>query len=148
MQPLNFPAFQPNFQTKGDKTYIYDILRKKFILLTPEEWVRQHAVHYLIQHRGYAKSLMKVESGLQVNQMQKRSDILAYNRLGSPLLLVECKSYKVKINSGSFFQAALYNKSYQAPYLMLTNGLEHYCCFIDRGKGEIVPLTDVPEFTL
>lgn len=128
MEALNLPQINCNIRKNGSNVEIFDIIRKKYIILTPEEWVRQHFIHYLIYTLDYPKSLFKVESGLQYNKMQKRSDILVFDREMKPFLLVECKSYKVAINQQGFNQIGMYNSKINAKYLVLTNGLKHYCC--------------------
>lgn len=108
-------------------TCIFDVIRKKYIVLTPEEWVRQHFIHFLINSYKYPKSLMKVESGLKYNNLQKRSDIQVYTRKGHPFLVVECKASNVKLDSKVIDQAALYNKSIGADYIIVTNGMNFRC---------------------
>lgn len=108
-------------------TCIFDVIRKKYIVLTPEEWVRQHFIHFLINSYKYPKSLMKVESGLKYNNLQKRSDIQVYTRKGHPFLIVECKASNVKLDSKVIDQAALYNKSIGADYIIVTNGMNFRC---------------------
>ncbi len=125
---------------------IFDIIRKKFVMLTPEEWVRQHFIHYLIDHLGYSKGLIRVEFGIQYNELPKRPDILVYDREGRPYALVECKAPDVKITQKTFEQAATYNRVVKARYLMTTNGMEHYCCTIDHDKGSYGFLKDIPKF--
>lgn len=133
MKTLNLPEIDFKIRKKEENQEIFDVIRKKYIHLTPEEWVRQHFIHYLIIDLGYPKSLLKVESGLLYNSLRKRSDIVAYNAKASAILLVECKSYKVNINQVAVNQAAIYNKNISAPYLVLTNGLKHYC-FKQKGS--------------
>ncbi len=125
---LNLPEIDLKIREKEEKKEIFDIVRKKFVHLTPEELVRQHFVHYLIQNLCYPKSLMKIESGLTYNNLKKRSDILVYDTLGKPRLLVECKSFKVRVSQNSLDQAMIYNQTIGAEYVVLTNGLRHYCC--------------------
>lgn len=129
--PLNFPAYPFRYKKVGDCTYIFDEVRKKFLVLTPEEWVRQHLVQYLINQKNYPKSLIKLEGGLKLNSLQKRSDILLYNNLGQKIMLVECKAPFIKISQSTFDQIARYNFIHQVKWLYVSNGLEHYCCEID-----------------
>jgi len=131
MKVLNLPEYKCVLQKRNGKLTIFDPIRKKYIILTPEEWVRQHFIHYLVEYLNYPKSLIKVESGLQYNQLSKRSDILIYDRKPRPLMLVECKSYDVKIVKETFEQAAMYNHTLSAKYIVLTNGMEHWCCEIE-----------------
>ena len=131
MEKLVFPPFEYNLGNQQGKVSIFDIIRKKHIILTPEEWVRQHLVHFFINQLNYPKSLISVEDGLKVNKMQKRSDIIIYNRLGKVFMVVECKSAKIKLSQNSMIQLSTYNQKYNAEYLALTNGLQIYVCRMD-----------------
>ena len=147
MQKLNFPSFPIKINKREEKDFVFDIIRKKYVLLTPEEWVRQHVVNFLIQYKGYARSLMKVESGHHYNTLQKRTDVLVY-RSGEnpePLLLVECKSADQKLNEAVLRQVSVYNQQIKAPYLVATNGLEVYCWKVDFEEGSYYFLEDIPE---
>lgn len=101
------------------------------VVLTPEEWVRQHFIHFLINELNYPKSLIKIESGVGYNRLQKRSDIKIFDRNGSPFAIVECKASTVPITKDTFDQVATYNKTFRAPYIMVTNGMEHFSSTID-----------------
>ena len=107
------------------KRYVFDAIRKKYLVLTPEELVRQKFVAYLVEEKQYPRALFRLEGGLKYGEMQKRSDILIYNQQGMPHLLVECKSYKVKLSQEVFHQASVYNSTVRARYLGITNGIEH-----------------------
>jgi hypothetical protein len=144
MQQLNFPSYAFRFKNSENKIAIYDEIRKKFILLTPEEWVRQHVVMYLLQTKNYPKSLINVEKLLKVNQLSKRYDIAVYKPNGTLHLLVECKAPSVPITQSTFDQIARYNLELKADYLMVTNGLNHYFCQIDFEKQQYVFLNDIP----
>jgi len=144
MKQLNLPNIDYKIRKAGSNIEIFDIIRKKYIVITPEEWVRQHFIHYLHFHLGYSKSLIKVESGLKYNQRIKRSDILVYNNQAIPSLLVECKSFNVKINQQGFNQLSVYNKTLGAQYLILTNGLKHYCCQYVAKNNDYNFLKDIP----
>ena len=144
--PLNLPP-QPFKIVQADGAlYIFDGLRKKRLLLTPEEWVRQHFVSYLIQEKKYPKSLIKLEGGLKINQAQSRTDILVFAKDGLPLILVECKACTVKIDQKVFDQAARYNILHRVKYLMVSNGLDHYCCEMDYEKHSYQFLKELPEY--
>lgn len=127
MQALNLPQFDYQLKKINGKPFIWDILRKKYIQVTPEEWVRQHFIHYLIE-QGYPKSLISIELGHKFNQLQKRSDLLVLDRDAQPFLLVECKAPKIRIDQKVFEQAVFYNQVIHAPFLALTNGLQHVFC--------------------
>ena len=146
MQKLNFPSYKFRLKNSENKTHIFDDIRKKFVVLQPEEWVRQHCIKFLIEDKGYPISLINVEKTLLLNGLRKRYDIVVYNRDGSIFLIVECKSPKVKIDQSTFDQIARYNLSLQADYLMLTNGMDHYCCFIDFQNKSYSFLKEIPKF--
>jgi hypothetical protein len=131
LQPLNLPPHPFKLTEQNGQLYIFDILRKKLLLLTPEEWVRQHFVQYLMQVKGYPKTLIKLEGGLKVNGMAKRSDIVVFNKMGQKALMVECKAPGVAITQKVFDQIALYNITHRIPLLAVSNGLQHYYCAID-----------------
>jgi hypothetical protein len=141
---LNLPQFELKIKEEEGKKYIFDHLRKSYFLLTPEEWVRQHFIHLLLNHYKYPKSLIKVETGLRYNKLLKRSDIIVFDREGKPFLLIECKSADQKINQSSFDQAAMYNMTIKARYLAVTNGLSTYCCVIDQELKSFQFIPDLP----
>lgn len=116
------------------------------IFLTPEEWVRQHFLHLLINHLAYPKSLIKVESGLKYNNREKRSDLLVYNRAGNVFMLIECKSYKVEMGQSTLHQLATYNKVLDADYVAITNGVRHFCWQKKEDRNNYDPLEDFPSF--
>lgn len=142
MQVLNLPQFAHKVKQIGEKAHIYDAVRRQYVVLTPEEWVRQHLVHWLCGEFNYPKSLMQIESGLRYNAMTKRSDLVIYNRTGQPFMLVECKAPSVVLTSATFAQAARYNSVLKAPYLMISNGLTHFVFEITPDK--ITELAQVP----
>ncbi len=144
MQALNFPEFSFRFKSNENKVSIFDEIRKKFIVLQPEEWVRQHCIQYLIQEKNYPRSLINVEKELKVNDLSKRYDIVVYNSDGSIHLIVECKAYDVSINQSTFDQIAQYNMTLNASYLMVTNGINHYYCVMDHENKRYNFLRDLP----
>jgi hypothetical protein len=146
MIKLNLPQFDIKIQDKDGKSEVFDIIRKKYVLLTPEEWVRQHFLHLLINHYQYPKSLIKIETGLKYNQLQKRSDILVYDREGKPFLIVECKSTDVHLSQKTFEQITTYNFTLKSKYVVLTNGLQHFCCSIDHEKKGYEFMKDLPKY--
>ncbi len=125
---------------------IFDVIRKKFVVLQPEEWVRQHCIHFLIEEKNYPISLINVEKELRVNGLRKRYDIVVFNSDGSIHLIVECKSYKIKIEQSTFDQIARYNLTLDASYLMVTNGINHYYCSMDMEEQRYQFLKDIPEY--
>ncbi len=146
MQKLNFPTYNFRFKINENKVAIFDEIRKKFIILTPEEWVRQHVVQFLLEEKKYPKSLINVEKVLKINGLTKRYDGVVFNTDGSIFLLVECKAPKVKITQTTFDQIARYNMTLKATYLMVTNGLNHYFCLMDFENESYVFLKELPEF--
>ncbi len=146
MHELNLPKFEFRFKSNENKVSIFDEIRKKFIILQPEEWVRQHCVQYLIQHKNYPKSLINVEKELKVNGLSKRYDIVVFNSDGSIHLIVECKSHKIKIDQTAFDQIARYNLTLNASYLMVTNGINHYYCVMDFENERYEFLKDIPDY--
>lgn len=145
MQRLNFPSYPFRLKSNENKTLIFDIVRKKYVVLTPEEWVRQHVIFYLTQEKKYPLSLIAVEKQLKINSMVKRSDIVIFNPDGTPEILVECKAPSVNISQQTFDQIARYNLAMKSTYLMVTNGLNHYYCQIDEDKETYVFLREIPE---
>ena len=146
MQELNLPPFEAKVTQSGENLLIWDVLRRRHVVLTPEEWVRQHLVHYLIGHRGYPKGLLSLERGHQYNQRRKRTDLLALDATGQPLLLVECKRPSVPITSAAAHQIATYNLTIGAPLLLLSNGLEHHCWRVDPVNRTNERLSEVPAY--
>jgi hypothetical protein len=147
MQALDLPPFEAKLRHSApNTTHIWDGLRRKYVVLTPEEWVRQHVVNYLITHLGYPRGLLALERGLRYNQRQKRTDLLALDPAGQPLLLVECKAPSVPITAATAQQATTYNQTIGAPLLLLTNGLVHYCWRVDFESRSNQRLDDIPSF--
>jgi hypothetical protein len=147
MQQLNLPTYPFKIKTEGQRTQIFDGIRKKYLVLTPEEWVRQHFVHFLMSEKGVPGSLIAIEKGLVLNGMQKRCDLLVHDQSGLPLLIVECKAPKVKISQETFDQIARYNMVLKVDYLVVTNGMDHYCCRIDHKNSSYEFLRDIPLYT-
>ncbi|MCK7590718.1 type I restriction enzyme HsdR N-terminal domain-containing protein [Subsaxibacter sp. CAU 1640] len=147
MQPLNFPKFQFRFKNSENKISIFDEIRKKFVVLQPEEWVRQHTVHYLMTVKNYPKTLINVEKELTINGLKKRYDVVVFNTDGSIHLIVECKAPQITIDQTTFDQVARYNLSLNASYLMITNGLHHYFCLMDFENERYQFLKDIPVYS-
>lgn len=146
MRKLNFPTYAFRLKNSENNIRIYDTIRKKFVVLQPEEWVRQHVVNYLIHEKKYPKSLINVEKQLTINQLQKRYDVVIFEPSGHINILVECKAPTVHITQDTFDQIARYNLHLKSNYLMLTNGLEHYYCKMDYSSEKYKFLTDIPDF--
>jgi len=147
VQKLNFPTYTFRFKNSENKISIFDCIRKKFVILQPEEWVRQHCIQFLIQEKNYPISLINVEKELKVNKLSKRYDIVVFNPDGSIHLIVECKAPQITINQEAFDQIARYNLVLNATYLMVTNGINHYYCQMDFKNECYQFLKDIPEYT-
>jgi len=147
MRPLNFPAYDFRLKNSENNTHIYDAIRKKFVVLQPEEWVRQHVVNYLILDKKYPKSLINVEKQLTINRIQKRYDVVVFRPNGKIAILVECKAPDINITQNTFDQISRYNMQLKAEYLMVTNGLAHYYCKMDLDAEKYKFLTDIPDFS-
>ncbi len=142
-----YPAGDFRIKKEGNRTLIFDVVRRKFVALTPEEWVRQHVIHYLIRYLRYPKALVRCESGLKFNKMNRRSDVVVYDRSGQVFLVVECKAATVKINQKTFDQLSVYNQYYHARYLMITNGLRQYIAEVDYPDKSYHFLEQIPVFS-
>jgi hypothetical protein len=145
--PLNLPVYPLRLKDEAGLRWVFDEVRKKFLVLTPEEWVRQHLVHFLIQQKQFPKSLIQLEGGLKYNGLQKRSDILVFNQLGEKILLAECKAPSVKITQDVFDQIARYNFVHRVQWLLVSNGLEHFCCKLDWETESYQFLPELPLFS-
>ncbi len=146
MIQLNLPQYKFKIKNSENKALIFDKIRKKYMVLTPEEWVRQNYVTFLIEEKKYPISLITIEKKLTVNGLTKRSDILVFNTKGEPEIIVECKSPSVKITQDTFDQIARYNLKLNANYLIITNGLQHLYCKIDFKKESYVFLPEIPDY--
>ena len=146
MKQLQFPTYSFRFKNSENKVAIFDEIRKKFIIITPEEWVRQHVVQFLLQDKKYPKSHINVEKLLKINNLTKRYDVVVFKPDGNISILVECKAPEVKITQSTFDQIARYNMTLKAEYLMVTNGLNHYFCKMDYEKQKYDFLPELPEY--
>lgn len=144
--PLNIPLYTVKITSKDNKSYIWDILRRKHVILTPEEWVRQQFVHYLVHEKGYPVSLMNNEISLSLNNTCKRCDTVIYNRDLTPLVIVEYKAPHITIKQQVFDQITRYNIVMQVPYLIVSNGLKHYCCKVDYSNKSYCFLREIPRY--
>ncbi len=144
MQELNLPAFEYKIIEKESKPFIFDVIRRQYVALTPEEWVRQHFVHFLIEHKGYPQVLMANEVQLKLNGMSRRCDTVIYDRTLRPRVIVEYKAPTVDITQQVFDQICRYNMVLQVEYLIVSNGLAHYCCKMDYATRSYTFLREVP----
>ena len=146
MVELNIPIQDIDIKKIESKNYIFDLIRKKYLILTPEEWVRQNLVRYFINDLNYPKGLIKTESSLKYNNLKKRSDILIFNNDMTHFLVVECKSYKLKLNKSHISQSAMYNKIYKSKYVMISNGLDHIVCKYDWNNDSFEFMKSIPKY--
>lgn len=148
MDKLNLPPYAVNVRKVDGMTKIFDVLRRRFVALTPEEWVRQHFVHYLLEHKGYSPTLMGNEISVSLNGTKKRCDTVLFSRDGlRPLMIIEYKAPSVAITQKVFDQICRYNMVLKVEYLVVTNGIRHYSCHIDYSTGSYTFLDDVPDYS-
>lgn len=143
---LNLPVYDFRTTQKEGGTYIFDIFRRRWVKLTPEEWVRQHFVRYLTEERHFPASLIAVERSLKFNRQDFRADAVVFSTSGKPLLVVECKAPEVKISQKVFDQIVRYNFEFQVDFLIVTNGIAHYCCKIDKIAQTYEFLKEIPDY--
>jgi hypothetical protein len=146
MKPLNLPTYSLKIKSDNGLDYVYDQFRRKYVRLSPEEWVRQNFAHYLVSERSYPSSRMMLEKSLRINKMSKRCDILVCNDSGEPIVMIECKSPDIKIGQKTFEQVSVYNIAFHVQYLIITNGLQHFCCSVDFEKMSVNLLNDIPDY--
>jgi hypothetical protein len=146
MKRLNLPEYSFSVRVRDGKEYLFDPVRKKEVRLTPEEWVRQNFIRYLQEKKGYPLALMQVEKEFSWNGLSLRSDILVFSPSVVPRMIVECKAPAVALNNTVFEQIARYNLSYRVPYLLVTNGLIHYCCRMDYDRNSYHFLREIPDY--
>lgn len=147
MLALNLPPYETKITEREGKRQILDILRRSFVALTPEEWVRQHFVHYLLEHKGYPAALMANEVTITLNGTKRRCDTVVYDRLLRPRAIIEYKAPEVKITKEVFAQISRYNLKLKVEYLIISNGLQHYCCRMDYEKQSYTFLQEIPEYS-
>lgn len=145
---LNLPGYEFSTTQKEGRTMIFDTYRRRWVKLTPEEWVRQNFIRYLVEEKHYPASLVAVEHSLKINRQVFRADAVVFSTNGLPLLLVECKAPEVKITQKVFEQIVRYNFEFQVDYLIVTNGLMHFCCKIDKSNQSYEYLKEIPDFVL
>lgn len=146
MYELNLPTYEFRLQKENNQICIFDDIRKKFVALTPEEWVRQHIVHFLLTQKHFPASLMGIEVGMKVNTMTRRADIVCYNSQAKVLLIVECKAPEVKITQAVFEQIAQYNMQLKSQYLLVSNGFQHFICKINHNTKTYEFLENIPDY--
>jgi len=146
MQSLNLPPYKAGLSKKNGKMYIYDPFRRKDVTLTPEEWVRQHFINFLVTEKSYPPELIANEVCIDVNSTSKRCDTVIYDKYLKPLVIVEYKAPEVVITEDVFEQISRYNSALRVPYLIVSNGLTHYCCYMDYNEMKCIFLENIPDY--
>lgn len=147
MQSLNLPTYSFKIKSEGSRKLIFDPFRKKYVVLTPEEWVRQNFAQFLVHERSVPEGRIAVEKSLLHNNMKRRCDLLVYGDTEAKLM-VECKAPDVKISQKVFDQVAVYNLEFKVEYLVVSNGIDHYCCRINFEEEKIEFLKDIPDYKI
>jgi hypothetical protein len=143
---INLPPYEIKWREKDGKRQIFDFLRRRYVALTPEEWVRQHFVHYLVDHKGYPKGLLCNEVELRVGEKRLRCDTLLYNKALQPQMIIEYKAPDIPVTQRVFDQISVYNRLLHVDYLIVSNGLQHYCCRMDYDRQTYTFLREIPEY--
>ena len=143
---LNLPPYPIKIQEKGEKRQIFDFLRRKWVALTPEEWVRQHFTHFLVEHKNYPQALLANEVELRIGEKRLRCDTLLYNKELRPRMIIEYKAPTIQIQQKTFDQISVYNLLLKVDYLVVSNGLHHYCCKMDYERQSYQFLKDIPNY--
>lgn len=146
MNQVQFPEYDIRTRKQNDVVQIFDVARRSWVKCTPEEWVRQHVVHYLIQEKKVPVSLISVEMPIKLNKMNRRCDIVVFSRQAKPIMVVECKAPEVPINQAVVDQAARYNLTVKAPFLFVSNGNHNYVFYIDFESGQTKVLGEIPVY--
>ena len=143
---LNLPPYPIKIQEKGEKRQIFDFLRRKWVALTPEEWVRQHFTHFLVEQKNYPQALLANEVELRIGEKRLRCDTLLYNKELRPRMIIEYKAPTIQIQQKTFDQISVYNLLLKVDYLVVSNGLSHYCCKMDYEHQSYQFLKDIPDY--
>ncbi len=147
MQRLNLPTYSFNIKSLDQGDQIFDVSRKKWVALTPEEWVRQNLLHYMTSVLDYPVGLVAIEMSIRINGLNRRCDMVVFNRRGIPVMLVECKAPDVKLDQKVFNQVAHYNWNFQVPFLFISNGLKHLCASLNKDKAAYLFLEELPNYS-
>lgn len=146
MYRLNLPLYEIKIGREGERSTIFDILRRKYVALTPEEWVRQHFIHYLIEHKGYPSALLANEVELRIGEKRLRCDSVLYNNVLRPRMIIEYKAPTIRLTQRVFDQISTYNLLLHVDYLIVSNGIDHHCCRMDYANGKYLFLKDIPDY--
>ena len=147
MLQLNLPEYNFRIKKTDDKLLIFDSQRKRYVSLTPEEWVRQHFIRFLIEEKGYPAAYLAIEKKVSMNGMKKRCDAILYNELALPVLIIELKAPSVSITQTTFDQVAVYNAKLKVDFFMISNGIEHYCCKVDTNNSRYEFFAELPDYS-
>ncbi len=147
MLQLNLPEYNFRIKKMNEKPFIFDSQRKRYVTLTPEEWVRQHFIRFLIEEKGFPSAYIAVEKQLNLNGMKKRCDAIIYNQEAFPTVIIELKAPSVPISQSTFDQVAVYNSKLKVDFFMISNGIEHYCCRVDVENARFVFLPEIPDYS-
>ena len=147
MLQLNLPEYKFRIKKLDEKMLIFDSQRKRYVSLTPEEWVRQHFIHFLINQKGYPSAYLAVEKQVNMNGMKKRCDAILYNDIALPVLIIELKAPTVPITQATFDQVAVYNAKLKVDYFMISNGIEHYCCKVNTENARYEFFPEIPDYS-
>jgi type I site-specific restriction endonuclease len=146
MLQLNLPQYNFRIKKQDEKFQIFDSQRKRYVSLTPEEWVRQHFIRFLVESKGYPSALLAVEKQINLNGMKKRCDAVLYNREAKPVMILEFKASSVPINQETFDQVAVYNSKLEVNFFIISNGMQHYCCKVHPKTVKYELLPEIPDF--
>jgi hypothetical protein len=146
MVELNLPSFEYRIKKTDGKIFIFDEIRRKYVSLTPEEWVRQHVVNYMIAHLHYPRALIRIEGGTQYNHLKKRTDIVVYTRSGTPWMVVECKAPEHKVGPATLRQVSVYNATLRATHIAVTNGITTICAWVGPDSSTARVLSEFPAY--
>lgn len=146
MYRLNLPPYDIKIGESRGKNSIFDFLRRKHVALTPEEWVRQHFTHYLVEHKGYPKTLLANEVELKIGEKKLRCDSILYNNVLQPRMIIEYKAPQIALTQKVFDQISVYNLLLKVDYLIVSNGIQHYCCRMDYDNQKYLFLNDIPDY--
>jgi len=146
MKTLNLPSYDFSFRITGEKQYIFDEVRKKYVMNTPEEWVRQNFIRYLVLEKGYPQTMISIEHEISLNRLLKRCDAVVFSKKGQPLMILEFKAADVPVRQDVFDQIVRYNLVLKVNFLLITNGMKHFCCKINFQKKDYIYLSEIPGY--
>ncbi len=148
MLQLNFPEYTFTTQMHSGQKMIFDVIRRKYVVLTPEEWVRQHFIHHLVNEKHVPETLIAIEKKIVFNQLLRRCDLVVYNRKHKPAMIIECKAPTIRISQKTFDQVVRYNMVLNVKYLVVSNGMDHYCCRIDYNNLTYEYVDSIPDYSI